>query len=386
MISIKLLAYPGAPGSLFRSGKEKLKKYFPEIEFQYYSPDTDILVFLSGGSESEAIEFIRPEKFYLLVAFDENNSWASATEVKALLDQRNIPCLLADLHEQDDRTLIDLFIRTKDRLQKLQGQTLGQLGEVSEWLVASTINPKLLKSKFGIRLKKISWEDVLDFMSLEPGLDFLEKYNAGSEPGVENASKVNEALHAIIQQEELDAITVECFSLVKKNSVTACLSLSHLNDLGVPAGCEGDLTSITGMMFVKALIGKIPWMANIIKVWNDCARFAHCTAATNLLEGFKIETHYETGLGTAIAGRFLAKDVTVFRLNNTLNKAFIAEGVIISTHLRPHACRTQIEVGITKKATDSLKNNPLGNHHLIIPGFHKKILEMACMAYGMEVI
>ena len=183
----------------------------------------------------------------------------------------------------------------------------------------------------------------------------------------------------------LDALTVECFSLVKNQKVTACLSLSKFNDDETPAGCEGDLVSITGMMLAQTLTGRIPWMANLIKVSYDCARFAHCTAPTTLLNDFEIDTHYETGEGTAIAGDFGSEEVTIFRLNNELNRAFLTEGKVISTHHSRHACRTQLEVNLPKESARLLKERPLGNHHLIIPGLHHEKIMMACRMKGIEV-
>jgi len=386
MINIKLLAYPGAPDSLFSDGKEKIKNYFPNMAIEYNSPDPDVLVFLSGGSENEATQIIHHKKYNPLVAFEENNSWASATEVKAWMDQYNIPGMLIDLYDKQDRSIIQLFVKTRDNLQKLQGQTLGQIGEVSEWLVSSTIDNKLLKSKLGIQLKKIPWAEVPDYKQMEPDQNFQGKYNTLNLNAIADASRVNAALQSIIHQHHLDAITVECFSLVKNNGVTACLSLSHLNDLTIPAGCEGDITSIVGIMLVKALVGKIPWMANTIKISSNHARFAHCTAPTNMLKEFEVDTHYETGQGTAIAGKLSSDDVTIFRLNNSLNKAFIAEGTITSTHKRPNACRTQIEVSMDKQATRKLKTHPLGNHHLIITGSHYDALKMACKICGFDLV
>jgi len=386
MIKIKLLAYPGAPEKLFEAGKNKIENFFPNTEFDFFSNDSTVLVFLSGGSENEAIQQFKPDKFYLLLAFEENNSWASATEVKAWMDQRNYPGLMIDLHDNDDRMQAHLYFDIIDKLQNLRGKRLGQIGDVSEWLVASTINSNLLKLKFGIELIKIAWSSVPDYKDCIAQKDFEDKYTSGGTYDISSASKVNTALQSIIDTRRLDAITVECFSLVKENGVTACLSLSHLNDLDIPAGCEGDITSIVGIMFVQALTGKIPWMANTIKVNENSVKFAHCTAPTNLLDEFEIDTHYETGLGTAVAGKFTKGQVTVFRLNKTLDKAFISEGNIVSTTKREHACRTQVELALAKSATKSLKNNPLGNHHLIIPGISSDILKIACEICGINIL
>jgi L-fucose isomerase-like protein len=386
MIKTKFLAYPGAPEKLIESGKNKIENFFPNTEFDFFSNDFTVLVFLSGGSENEAVHQIEPNKFYLLIAFEENNSWASATEVKAWMDTRNIAGVMLDLYDANDRERAGGYFDVINKLEKLSGKKLGQVGEVSEWLVASTIDDKQLKAKLGIEIIKIPWAKVPDYMESKSEKVFEDKYASVSEFDIVSASKVNTALQSTIEINDLDAITVECFSLVKENGVTACLSLSHLNDLGIPAGCEGDITSIVGIMFVKALTAKIPWMANTIKVNENSVKFAHCTAPTNLLEEFEIDSHYETGRGTAVAGKFTKGQVTVFRLNNTLDKAFIAEGTITSTAKSEDACRTQVEINLPSHSNRLLKNKPLGNHHLIIPGSWSVILNIACQVCGIKIL
>lgn len=385
MFSIKLLAFQGAPDSLFREGKEKIKALFPGQPFEYYSPDPDMLVFLSGGSEMEAQKYIRKNRFYLLAAFEENNSFAAAVEVKAWLDQQGVDNVLLDLKEDHDRKFIRQTAEIREQLNQLQGKKLGLIGAVSDWLLVSDTDATLLKQKLGINPVKYSWDDVPDFRNEEPDSDFVRYFNDGPEEKILDAARVHSALNTLVKNESLDALTVECFSLVKNHKVTACLSLSKFNDGGMPAGCEGDLVSITGMMLAQALTGRIPWMANLIKVSYDCVRFAHCTAPTSLLDGFEIDTHYETGEGTAISGNLASEEVTVFRLNNELNQAFVAEGKVISTHHSQHACRTQIEVNIPKEAARMLKEHPLGNHHLIIPGLHHEKIMMACRIKGIEM-
>ncbi len=386
MINAKLIAYHNAPDSMFREGKEKFTSLFPDMEFEFYAPDPEILIFLSGGSEKEALKHIRHGKFYLLCAFEENNSWAAATEVKAWLEREGIANWLIDLNENHDRKKINMYISILNRLDQLRGQRLGLIGNVSEWLLNSDVSGESLKKNFGIHLEKIPWAAVRDFRDEPADAEFMEKFGSSKSMDTEKAARVHSALSKVISDRKLDAITVECFPLVREQSVTACLSLSHLNDTGIPAGCEGDLASIAGMMLVKAITDQIPWMANLIKVSYDCVRFAHCTAPTTLLDEFHIEPHFETGKGTAVSGSFSAEQVTVFRLNAELDKVFLSEGRVISTHRSDYACRTQLEVALNSDAAKLLKHHPLGNHHLVIPGQHDEMLRMACRMKGIEVI
>jgi L-fucose isomerase-like protein len=253
--------------------------------------------------------------------------------------------------------------------------------------VASDIDEKVLFDKLGITLKKISWSSLPNWKSMNEDGDFVSNFRSPSNESIESASKVNRVLEVAISQNQLDAITVECFSLVQNEGVTACLSLSHLNDRGIPAGCEGDLTSIVGLMLAQAVTGQIPWMANLVRVMDNKVKFAHCTAPTNLLDSFQIDTHFETGKGTAVAGIFTDEEVTIFRLNSDLSKSFMASGKIVSKQKSPeNACRTLIEVEIQADHASLLKEHPLGNHHLILPGNHIETLGAAFRMKNIQAI
>lgn len=386
MTPIKLLAFNNAPESLFAKGKERLARLFPEVVFDFDSTDPCLLVFLSGGSESEALRYARKKNFYILATFDENNSFAAATEAKAWFDQKGINNIMVDLDDGYECKLIEKYIKAKNALLRLNGQVLGVIGEPSEWLVASVMKAKTLKSKLGIHLQYIDWDEVIDYNSLQANEEFLKSFAKFNFPGIEDAGKVYSSFEEIIQHYGLSAISVECFSLVKKHSVTACLALSRFNDKGIPSGCEGDFTSIVGMMMIKEICGIIPWMANLIKVSAQSVKFAHCTAPTNLLESFKVDTHYETGLGTAVAGQFKDGDITVFRIDNRMRRAYLAEGTLISRPKSADACRTQIEVGLNERDAASLKQHPLGNHHLVWPGHHAEVMKTVLQILGMQQV
>ncbi len=386
MTGTKLLAYNGAPESMFNDGKRRLHELFPGEAFDFSAADPGLFVFLSGGSEREALQHIQPGKFLLLAAFEENNSYAAATEVKAHFDAIGQECLLTDLKNETDRRCIVDYIQAGTAHDKLQGKRLGLIGRVSEWLVASDVAGAALASKFGIDLVKIPWEEVRSYKECTPGPEFLSAYTTDGAFDIGDAGRVHVALSELVTERRLDAITVECFSLVKANSVTACLALSKLNDDGIPAGCEGDLASIAGIMLVQEVTGIIPWMANTIKVEADRVKFAHCTAPATLMSKFKIDTHYETGLGTSITGEFAGDDVTIFRIDRTLGRAFLECGTIVGRPASSDACRTQIEVTLPEATAGVLKHAPLGNHHLIIPGDRRDALAMFCRRQHITLI
>ncbi len=364
-IPIKTLAHKGAPEKLHQDAIDTLLlKYGVEAE---RSDRSRILMFLTGGSEAEAVNSLKKSMFQLLLASGKTNAFASAMEVKAYSNKLGYRNILLNLDDDGDKKIFEKYIRVFSALDQLEGKRLGLIGEVSDWLVASSIDAELLKEKLGIELVRIPWKDTGDFRSFEAKEDFMACYHAGRQYNIEDAGKVNSMLKEVIDEHKLDAITVECFSLVQENAVTACLGLSFLNDLGIPAGCEGDLCSIVGLMIAKELIGELPWMANVAGISGNEVLLAHCTAPTSVLSEYHINTHFETGKGTAIHGRYKEREVSIFRLNNTLDKVFYAHGKVVDGMYEKHACRTQLHVEFDEEVIAELKRNPLGNHHLIIP-------------------
>lgn len=385
-LKVKLLAFNGAPESVFKNAIKRIEKLIPSGDYTITENDPDLLFFLSGGSELNAVKQVSTGNFYLLVGSQHDNAYASATEVKAYLNEMNIPSLLLDEEEAETPAMLKDFVTVKQALKNLRGKKLGQIGEISDWLISSAIPADLLESKLGIELQVIPWHELAHFSEFKASGPFLAFFSGSTKMDLTETAQVSELLTNTIQKQNLDAITVECFPMVQKDSVTACLPLARFNNEGIPAGCEGDITAITGMMLCKELTGISPWIANINKVTDEVCMFSHCTIAPGLVSDFKVKTHFETGKGTAIEGNFKGELITIFRFDNKLSKAFIATAIISGRPKSASACRTQIEVKLTENEVNLLRDSPLGNHHLIYPGDCTQLLNMACLQLGIEVL
>jgi len=385
-LKIKLLAFKGAPDAAFENADTQIQKHIASENYVLVDENPDVLYFLSGGSEMPATEVVAPGRFYLLIGSRHNNSYASATEVKAWMNARGIQSLLLDAEEAETREVLENFLKVRTALEKLKGQRAGLIGNVSDWLIASAIDANILKEKTGTELIQISWEKLKHFSQYEPSATFLQSFAGHNNIDLQDTARVYSMLTETIAANKLDAITVECFPMVKKDGVTACLPLAKFNNDGFPAGCEGDITAITGMMLGKELTGMVPWIANTNKVTNDLCVFSHCTIAPCLVDNMQIKTHFETGMGTAVEGDFKNDVMTIFRFDNTLSKAFVATTKITGRPKSPTACRTQIEVQLSEREVNLLRENPLGNHHLILPGDWSELICMACDLMKIEVL
>jgi len=257
---------------------------------------------------------------------------------------------------------------------------------VSEWLVASDVSPDVLRKNFGVSLEVIPWTGVPDFKGVVPDKTLSDRFAGYDAPGLKEAAQVLTVLRGVVEERELMAVAVECFSLVQQRKVTACLALAQLNTEGTAAACEGDLASLAGMVITKAFTGHVPWMANTTRITQEGVILTHCTAGFDLASNISLPTHYETGLSLAVAGMIDASVVTLFRLDDRLEKAFIAEGRVSSHPQMTDACRTQVEIELPANLLELLRSRPLGNHLLMIPGRHSEFLSMMLKYKAIGVI
>jgi L-fucose isomerase-like protein len=385
-LRVKLLAFPAAELSVFDKGKKKLLNIFSQDKVEYVNDKPDVLMFLTGGSERIAINSVQEYKFYLIVASRENNSWASATEVKAWMNQHNITSMLISYDDENAENLINDFYNVRNGVRRLHGQRLGLVGTPSDWLVSSVVSPFIMQTRLGIEQVDINWNDIILDEIKQVAPDFSSLFQTENTTELFESGKIYEGLASLVPFYKLNALSVECFSLVNQTCHTACLALSKLNYDGLPAGCEGDTCSAIGLMVGNEVCGVIPWMANTAFVNGNKALFAHCTAPANLYKNFKTETHYETDKGIALSGELKGEMVTIFRLENTLNTMFISLAAVTDHPKCKNACRTQLEVELTNSAKYYFVNNPFGNHHLILPGDWTQRLKLAAKLLRMEVV
>ena len=380
----KLLAFPAADLNTFSKGKKKLQNIFHRDRVEYVDKEPEILVFLTGGSERIALQSVREYGFYLLLASSENNSWAAATEVKAWMNQNNVSSMLLDYSIPSTIELVDKLFDVKNGLTRLKGQRFGLIGEPSDWLVNSYVDPFIIKTKLGIDQVDIPWSKVVLESSDGIAPDFLAFFKGSKQNALADSGNIYEVLSKLVNDYSLNALTVECFSVINSCNTTACLALSKLCMDGVAAGCEGDTCSLLGMMLTKELFGVVPWMANINYVGTDELLFSHCTIPANLLQDFKLDTHFESGIGLAINGKIKADEVTIVRLDHTLSKLFVGLGRVVDSPYQKTTCRTQLAVKVTPEVSNYFTHKPLGNHHLIIPGNYIMAFDMLARLLRME--
>lgn len=383
-MKVYLAAHNDISEKLLNDAKvEFLNKFKAISSTNFVSSDPDIIWFISGGSEHNALSQIDTNKRYCLIASKSNNSWASATEVKANLNARGVKTRIFDFAEIESFEVLNKYLGGQGYEKPVH---LGMLGKPADWLVASIPDYELLKEVFNIEITDFSWEHILKLPEDNDDRHFAKKFGKFSFDTYNENLSLMKKINSLIKIEKLDAIATGCFDFLNDNNYSACLPVSALNSTGIPSACEGDICSAAGMIASFKLLGLIPWMANLNHVGKERAIFSHCTIADNYLESFDVATHFESGKASAIKGVLKKGQVTVFRVDRNLEYCFLSLGEIVESGSFSDFCRTQAFIKMSAKSLFLLREFPLGNHHLILPGDHTNVLAEYFTDKGLRIV
>jgi L-fucose isomerase-like protein len=363
--------------------KSIIKKFKGVNHSDFVNDNPDIIWFLTGGSEHNALKRISAHKRYCFIASNDDNSWASATEVKALLNEKGISTRIFDLKKLDSFSPLADYLNFSGLEKSFK---LGLIGKPADWLVASIPDLGLIKEVLNIDITEYTHDELLSAKPATNDSLFEETFKNKSFDTFSETQIITAKLNAVIQSNNLDAVALECFGLLKDKNYTPCLALAALNSVKIPAICEGDLCSAAGMISLFRLNGAIAWMANLIHANREFATFAHCTAPLNLLENYKIDSHFETCKGAAVSGNLKNQQVTIFRIDRKLEYCFLSLGEVVGAEDSDRACRTQAKIKMSIKSLFLLREFPLGNHHLIVPGDHTDILADYFTNKGFRIV
>lgn len=124
------------------------------------------------------------------------------------------------------------------------------------------------------------------------------------------------------------------------------------------------------MMLLSRLSGEPVFMANPARIDHrrQAVWLAHCTVARRLVTSYVLRSHFESGIGVAVAGELRSGQVTIARIGGPyLNDLLVEAGTLVATGHEEDLCRTQAGVRCPP-AVFSLLGWPLGNHHVLAYG------------------
>lgn len=353
---------------------------------QFDSCDFIVVMILTGGTENFFLQLWSDLKSsgkpFVIASSETDNSLPAAVEILSWLKQNEPECRTSIVHGS--------FEAQAQKIQKLvsvdigmtlEGQVIGVIGGPSKWLIASAPDYTKIEENTGAKVLSISMEEFdtyIEQVEEDEKKEFLTHFT-GKQANISDSelllsASIYAALKRLIAAKELTAITLKCFDLLSKYKTTGCLGLALLNDEGIPAACEGDVPALISMMVVKEAIKKTCFMANVSSIRGSVVTFAHCSCPTSILNYYRLDTHFESGLGVSIAGEFQERFFTMLRVD-PINKNYVMmKGESMEHKYSPNLCRTQLKLDMP--GVDSyFFNKPLGNHHILIPGDYMNRLQ-----------
>ena len=348
---------------------------FELVEFEAFkSLDFCLLYVATGGSESafqSLFSELSASPVYILTSGD-SNSLAASMEILSYLKSNG---KAGEILHGAPKAIAERIIALKKAItaqKKLYGTKAGLIGKPSDWLIASSYCKDKISGKLGIELIDVEMGEFLSEISKAEYLsnEWTDKlFHIGYDrQEIEKALNVYGALCRLKEKYDLSAMTVRCFDLLTAVRTTGCLGLAILNAEGIIAGCEGDVPSLISMCIMGEVTGKPVFMCNPsrIDLENSEMVLAHCTLPLNMPYDMSLTTHYESGIGVAVAGNIPEGECTIFKTSGDLSRHFIMAGKIKS-NLREHTlCRTQIKLELPDYSY--FTSDPINNHHLVCTG------------------
>lgn len=363
-------------------------------DFTNYGTDALSVIYVrTGGTEGLFREVfdkvsrtddgrIRPVR---LLTSGKSNSLAASMEILSFLRRQGCP---GEIIHGDDRYIAErlwLLARVEAAKKRLRGARLGVVGRPSDWLIASCADAPTIERKLGAALIDIPIEELLaeiardeypSTAAVRSILSDADRLPDKVRPYWEGALRIYGGLKRIVERHALDGLTLRCFDLLDTVGNTGCLALALLNAEGIPAGCEGDVPALLTMAVAQALTGVAGFQANPSRIDPRTGELllAHCTVPLNMLRRHTYDTHFESGIGVAIHGELPEGAVTLFKLAGDLSRSFVTEAALLANPYKPDLCRTQIVLR-TEGAADYFLTDPIGNHHIVLPGRRKRLIE-----------
>lgn len=351
------------------------------------SEGLNLIYVRTGGTENLFLQLLpqllkRTDRPFYLLASGRSNSLAASMEILSYLHENNLKGEIIHGSAHYMAARIKLLARVEEARTRLAGMRLGIVGRPSDWLISSQASLQAVKQKLGIELIDIPMQELLDACAtLKDVQDATLALKAPSEAikeSIPGALRIYEALKTVVKRHELQGFSIRCFDLLTSVHNTGCIALAKFNSQGIVAGCEGDVPAMLSMAIVQAITGLTGFQSNPARINPETGEMlmAHCTIPFNLTETYELDTHFESGIGVGIRGYMKEGDVTIVKVSGDLSRHFVEEGQLLHNQAEPNLCRTQqvIQLNRPEKASYFL-TNPIGNHHIIVPGHFKQEID-----------
>jgi len=327
------------------------------------SSDVAVTVVLTGGAEPEILSYAA--RYNILLAWPHYNSLPSALEAAAALQERGLFVkvlqLQAPLSPPGERLLrvLRLVWLLKSGVLKF-----GVVGRPNRWLVASGLA--------GVVVEEVSLEESLYGLNTEGALEEARRIVEGAEEAEFTPADLapivaySRRLEQLARSRGWHGLTLGCWcfdvDMAKKIGWTPCISLTLLNQRGIPAACEGDLRALFSMYVLSALSGKPAWLSNVNVAKGDVLILTHDGVPLAMTRRYSVVKRLLTGAPAAIRTRIPpGSPATLLRVSGDLKRALLLKAVTVEPE-EVEACNAQAGFKLLNATAADVFSAGLGNH------------------------
>jgi len=220
---------------------------------------------------------------------------------------------------------------------------------------------RLLREKFGIEWHYISSNKFIEMLKTyikKVELSEIKSHAKNivnlSDDDLEMALKIYYLLKELIRKKNADVLTINCLfsNILQEIRATPCYAFSRLNDEGIPAICEADVTTLLNMIITVYASESPGFMANpYLFPDGDHLLLSHCTSPTlrnfksSERDEFTLYSHFESKMGVGV--KVLKRENSIVTItgisHDKMDEMIIIVGKIVK-NTRLSTCRTQIVV------------------------------------------
>ena len=265
---------------------------FAAGEFLY--PFTDLPIRLGLWSVPEGDP--SPEGGLPLNSFTASNMYNSI--IRTRLPEKSPPKWFFGHPDQAlFRHRLEVTLPALRALIHLPGKKVGLFGGVAPGFDNLIVDPDDLRSRLEMEMVDIAFDDLLarvkqvsdrDAEATARSIqDEAAAFDSSLFGALLKSARVVQAVRELMAEQELSAAAISCWPRFQSDyGLAICSVMGHLNNQGVIAACEGDVTSAVSMLALRAMTGGDPvTLMDLVSVdqEDESVLFWHCGPTPSLL-------------------------------------------------------------------------------------------------------
>ncbi len=357
-----------------------------------WTPDTTVIRLIEG-LDIPVILFTTTLSPYTIGL---NGAQLVAASMKEL--EKDYRFIFGDVAETETIRKIYDFAMASCLMKKLRKLKIGVIGGRLSIMTDLTVDEFGLKKVFGTTVVPIDFaamQDYVDNIDESKIRDRMAEIKKSVKNITVDESTLSESIRYyfafidIVKQYQLDAIAVNCYPYPYIKAKT-CLALSNMNDRGIPAACESDVSASILMYMLQSINGKSALNSDLIyeDTGSNSIMFSHCGcgpfSCAESIEDIRLEEHFEVKSGMAVYYPLKEpdKNTTIVNLvgrENTFRLCALSGRTIPTRELlykgNPVTVKFKTDV---VELVNIIGNEGYGHHWMVSLGDHSGIFKEFC--------